>query len=192
MKRERFSRVNERFLKAVLACAGLLALPLWAMGEGKPIQVSLTPDIAAVSRHERIEGVTLGVWSENPQTALALGLVNGSSIESAGASLGLALNYADSYRGVHFAPVNYSMVDFLGWQAGFVNYTAGFMKGLQSGVVNYAGSLTGLQFGLVNFAGTANAGFQIGLVNIIHENKAWFDQMPDQVAPGMLFVNWRF
>lgn len=176
----------------MLACGALAMMPLGAMGEGKPLQLSLTPDIATVNRHEKIEGVSLNVWGENPQRGLAVGFVNGSSVRGIGASLGLLVNYADSYKGLHLAPVNYTMVDFLGWQAGFVNYTDGFMKGLQSGVVNYAGRLTGLQFGVVNFAETADMGCQLGFVNVIRENSAWFTRLPDQVAPAMVFVNWRF
>ncbi len=162
-----------------------------AMAAGKPFQLSLTPDIAIFNRSQRINGLTIGIWSENPQTALALGIVNGSTGQSSGLSWALILNYADNYQGVHWAPVNYTKGDFLGWQGGIVNYTAGTMKGLQTGTVNYAGSLTGLQLGLVNYAETAKSGVQIGLVNIIPSNR-WFSGLPDELAPGMIFVNWRF
>ena len=157
----------------------------------KPIQLSLTPEIALYDRSETIEGLTLGIWGENPQTALALGFVNGSTGQSAGLSLALVLNYADNYKGIQFAPINYSMGGFLGWQAGLVNYTDGFMKGLQTGVVNYAGKLTGLQLGLVNYAATAETGVQLGLVNFIPDNP-WFTGLPDELAPGMILINWRF
>jgi len=156
-----------------------------------PIQLSLTPDIAIVDRAETIKGLTLSIWGENPQRALSLGIANGSTGQSAGVSLGFILNYADDYKGIQWAPVNYTKGDFLGWQAGFVNYTDGVMKGFQSGWVNYAGSLTGLQLGFVNYAKTAETGVQIGLVNLIPSN-AWFSELPDELAPGMLFVNWRF
>jgi len=157
----------------------------------QPIQLSLTPEIALFDRSERIEGLALSIWGENPQTALALGFVNGSTGESAGLSLAFILNYADDYKGVQWAAVNYTEGDFLGWQAGFVNYTGGTMKGLQTGWVNYAGKLTGLQFGLVNYAESAETGVQIGLVNLIPSN-AWFSELPDQLAPGMIFLNWGF
>lgn len=157
----------------------------------QPIQLSLTPEIAIFDRSERIEGLALSIWGENPQTALALGFVNGSTGQSAGLSWSFILNYADTYTGVQWAAVNYTEVDFLGWQAAFVNYTGGTMKGLQSGFVNCAGKLTGLQFGFVNYAETAETGAQIGLVNLIPSN-AWFSELPDELAPGMIFVNWRF
>lgn len=162
-----------------------------AVMASQPIQLSLTPEIALFDRSERIEGLALSIWGENPQTALALGFVNGSTGDSAGLSLSFILNYADNYTGVHWAAVNYTENDFLGWQAAFVNYTGGTMKGLQTGWVNYAGKLTGLQFGFVNFAETAETGVQIGLVNLIPSN-AWFKELPDELAPGMIFVNWRF
>ena len=157
----------------------------------QPIQLSLTPEIALFDRNEKIEGLALSIWGENPQTALALGFVNGSTGESAGVSLSFILNYADDYKGVQWAAVNYTENDYLGWQAGFVNYTGGTMKGLQSGFVNYAGKLTGLQFGIVNYAESAETGVQIGLVNLIPSN-AWFTELPDQLAPGMVFLNWGF
>jgi hypothetical protein len=41
---------------------------------------------------------------------------------------------------------------------------------LQLGAVNYAGNLSGLQVGVVNYAAMAEAGVQIGLVNLIPSN----------------------
>ena len=81
---------------------------------------------------------------------------------------------------------------FLGWQSGFINYTGGKEKGLQTGTVNYASDLTGLQLGLANFADYAETGIQIGLINVIRETETWFKEFPDAVAPGMIIVNWRF
>ena len=172
---------------AVLAIAIIGASSAMA---STPIQISLTPDIALFSRHEQVNGLALSIWGENPQSALALGIVNGSTGNSVGFSWAFLLNYADSYKGVQWGAVNYAH-DFLGWQHGFVNYTDGSMKGLQSGFVNYAGKLTGLQFGFVNFAETAENGVQIGLINILPQN-AWFSDLPDGLAPGMVFLNWRF
>jgi hypothetical protein len=156
----------------------------------KPLQISLTPDLSLYGPVERIEGLALSLWGENPQTAVALGIVNGSTGDSAGFSLGLLLNYAHNYKGIHWAPINYVKGDFLGWQSGFVNYTDGAMKGLQSGVVNYAGRLTGLQFGLVNYAASAETGLQIGLLNFMPQNR-FLSGLPNELAPVMVFVNWR-
>ncbi len=192
-------------MKKILAFLGVALVATGAMAGSKPIQLSLTPDIALFDRTERINGLTLNIWGENPQSALALGFVNGSTDKSAGLSWGL-LNYADNYKGVEWGLVNYTKGDFDGWQRGLVNYTKGdfdgwqdglvnytigSVKGLQTGVVNYAGKLTGLQLGLVNYAATADSGVQIGLVNIIPDNK-WFSKFPKELAPGMIVVNWRF
>lgn len=173
--------------------AGIVGCVIVATGAmaSRPFQLSLTPDISVFGRTEMIEGVTLGIWSENPQTALALGIINGSTGRSGGFSWALILNYAEDYTGVQWAPINYTKGDFLGWQAGFVNYTGGAMKGLQSGTVNYAGRLTGLQFGFVNYAASAETGVQIGLINIMPENR-WFSGLPNELAPAMVFVNWHF
>lgn len=176
-------RIHVVLLGVLVAGAGLAGT--------KPIQVSLTPDISLYGRNETIEGLSLSLWGENPQRALALGIVNGSTGQSAGVSWAFLLNYADSYTGVQWAPVNYTKGDFLGWQGGAVNYTAGTMKGLQTGWVNYAGQLTGLQFGFLNYAETAETGVQVGLINLIPTN-AWFSELPNALAPGMVFVNWRF
>lgn len=161
-----------------------------AMAAGKPFQASLTPDIALYDRTETIEGFALSVWGENPQRAFALGIVNGSTGRSVGLSVG-ALNYAEHYTGFQLGLVNVASGDVLGWQHGFVNYTDGFMTGLQSGCFNYARSLTGVQFGWVNCALMAQSGVQIGLVNIMPTNP-WFSDLPNKLAPGMIFVNWRF
>ena len=178
-------------MKKTVAILASVMLGAIAAIASTPLQISITPDVAVFSRMTRVEGLSLSIWGENPQSALALGVVNGSSGSSAGISLALLLNYADSYKGLQVAPVNYNTGDFLGWQAGFVNYTDGTMRGLQTGWVNYAGRLTGLQFGIVNFADTADNGVQIGLVNILPQN-AWMSDLPDGLAPGMVFLNWRF
>lgn len=65
------------------------------------------------------------------------------------------------------------------------------LKGVQTGWVNYARRFTGVQLGLVNFAETAEAGLQVGIVNVMRKNR-WFGEFPDAVAPGMVLVNWRF
>ena len=176
-------------MKKTLFCLVIVFTANTAMAGSKPIQLSLTPDIALHGRGEIIEGLTLSIWGENQQKALSLGIVNGSNGQSVGLSLGL-LNYADGYRGIHYGGVNYTKNSFFGLQIGFVN-CAGQMKGLQLGYVNYAEHLNGVQLSFINYAETAQTGVQIGLLNIIAQNK-WFDNFPDEVAPGMLLVNWRF
>jgi len=161
----------KKVLFAVLIC--LVATSAYA--ETKPFQLSLVPDVAIHSKDTRIEGVTLNIWGENPQSALALGFVNGSTGDSAGFSWGLC-NYAENYTGVEWSWVNYASGNFKGWQ---------------SGLVNYAGTLTGLQLGCVNYAETAKSGVQIGFINVIPKNE-WFKAFPNQLAKGMIFVNWRF
>ena len=174
----------------------LLAL---ATTDIRPFNLSLTPDIAIYDRSTTIQGLTLSILGENQQTSLALGLVNGTVGQSAGLSLGI-LNYAENYKGLQWGLVNYTSQDFAGWQGGFfcgvvgsiVNYTGGNMTGLQTGVVNYAGNLTGIQVGLINYAVKMDAGIQIGLINIIRANTSWFSELPEELAPGMIIVNWRF
>jgi hypothetical protein len=160
-----------------------------AMAATEPYNLSLTPDVAVFPRTDTIEGVTLSVWGENEQTSLALGFANGSVRNSAGLDWGL-LNYADNYKGLQWSAINYNKGDFLGWQAGILEYTWGTMMGLQTGVVNFAGKLTGLELGLVNYTEDVDSGLQIGIVNIVKNNKSWFDDLPNSLAPVMFLVNW--
>jgi hypothetical protein len=182
--------------KVLTVLAGVIGVSSVLASE--PVQLSLTPDFAIYDRSERIEGVALSIWGENPQSAFALGFVNGSTGDSVGLSVGL-VNYADSYTGCQWSFVNYTAGDFTGWQGGpfsgllvsGVNYTGGSLTGFQCGLVNYAGELNGLQVGFINVADTAKSGVQIGIVNIMPENE-WFTKLPGELAPGMIFVNWHF
>ena len=158
----------------VLACLGIFMTVGQAMAS-KPIQLSLIPDIALYSKTTHIAGLSLSIWGENPQSSLALGLVNGFTGTSKGFALGF-LNYSGSYKGFQLAGVN---------------YTQGSMLGGQLGIVNYVEHLKGVQIGAINYAASATTGFQLGILNLIPKNQ-WFTAFPNQVAPGMIFVNWRF
>jgi len=192
-QRKKEKRVMKKLLTVLAGVIGVSSVMA-----SEPVQLSLTPNFAIYDRSERIEGVALSIWGENPQSAFALGFVNGSTGDSVGLSVGL-VNYADSYRGCQWGFVNYTEGDFTGWQGGpffgllvsGVNYTGGSMTGFQCGLVNYAGKLNGLQVGFVNIADTAKSGVQIGIVNIMPENE-WFSKLPDELAPGMILVNWHF
>ena len=183
--------------KQVLAVlAGFLAIGSVVASE--PIQLSLTPKIALHTRNVMIEGLSLNIWGQNPQAGLALGFVNGSSGRSGGLSVRL-LNYGENYTGLQWGLVNTVVNDFIGWQGGFllglvgsvVNDVGGTLTGFQCGVVNNVGKLNGLQLGVFNYARTVHAGVQIGIVNIMPEN-AWFSAFADELAPGMIIVNWHF
>lgn len=100
----------------------------------KAFQASLTPDVAILDKTERIEGLTLSIWGCNPQTSIALGLINGTSEDSKGVSIGFA-NYGQMYRGI---------------QLGFAN-ADDELKGLQLGVINSTKKTSsGIQLGLFN------------------------------------------
>ncbi len=156
---------------------------LWAgsvFAQSKPFQLSLTPEIAVQPRFMLIEGLAINLWGENEQRAIALGLVNGSVGDSVGVSLG-GLNYAENYTGVHLGLINYTSGQFGGLQCGWL---AGFSA------INYAGSLTGIQLGIINYAETAENGIQLGVLNIINQTEGWFDNFPNEIAPGMILINW--
>ena len=158
--------------------------------EDAVFQASLTPEIAIYPSTTFVRGLSLNIWGENPQTGLTLGFVNGSSGDSGGFTWGL-LNYADSYTGVAWGFFNVSQTSFIGWQHGWVNVAQGEFVGFQSGwLVNYAREFKGFQLGLVNYAEHLN-GLQVGLVNMAMNNP-WFNEFPDKLAPGFVFVNWSF
>jgi hypothetical protein len=142
--------------------------------ESKFLQLSLTPGVALHKPDTRINGMSLGIWNENPQSGFSLGVVNGSTGESSGFSLGV-VNYTDTYRGYHWGVVNFSKTLFSGWQNGCVNM-AREIHGLQTGVVNYAETLNGVQIGLVCLA----------------YNNPWFSEFPSKLAKGFVFANWSF
>ena len=165
-------------MKKLLFVVILCCFPTGALAETKGFQLSLTPDIAIQTKTTQIEGVTLGLWSENPQNALALGIVNGSTGDSSGLALSFLANYSENYKGAQLA-----------WIA---NYSKGKVEGLQWAAFNYASTLHGLQLGFINYAERSNKGLQVGFINIMNETQKWFGNLPNEVAPGMIFVNWRF
>jgi hypothetical protein len=184
-------------MKTLVTPVTLLALALGvqaddvgstAAADSKFFQASLTPDIAIHSRDTRVQGISLNIWGENPQGAFALGIVNGSTGDSSGFSLGLA-NYAENYTGVQMSFVNCTTGRLVGWQDSFVNY-AKDLQGVQSGFLNIADTASGLQLGAVNYTREMN-GVQIGFANIITDNP-WFSEFPNKLAKGFVFVNWSF
>ncbi len=170
-----------------------------AGAQTRGFQASLTPDIAIHDRETRIEGLTLSIWGENPQSAVSIGFVNGSVGPSRGFSIGL-VNYAEQYNGAQWSLVNINSGNFTGWQGGFalglagsvLNYCGGDLNGVQTGLVNLTGGMSGVQIGLVNYAQRMDQGFQLGLVNMIGNSSGWFANWPNEIAPGMILVNWKF
>jgi hypothetical protein len=157
--------------------------------EPAAFQASLTPDIAIEAKDTRINGVALSIWGQNPQSALALGFINGSTGESKGFTWGL-VNYTESYNGVAWAFANFNNGTFNGWEDGLLNYSQGSFTGLQSGWVNISEEFNGLQIGLLNYAKQLD-GVQIGFVNVALNNP-WFSEFPDKLATGFPIVNWSF
>ena len=149
-------------------------------------QASLTPDIAIYTRASQINGLSLGIWGENPQHALAISLVNGSTGDSQGVTLGI-VNYADSYEGIAFGWLNSSRENFYGWQNGVINFSHGTFTGLQMGALNVTQEMHGLQLGVFNFSENLR-GVQLGFANVALNNP-WFNEMPDRLATGFPFLN---
>ena len=121
-------------IKTLILCVIACVITSTAFAGTKAFQASIAPGIALHDRHQKIEGLTLSIWGENPQASLALGIINGTSDNSAGFSLGF-INYGDTYKGV---------------QLGFLNVDKK-LQGAQLGVINIAkDTKTGFQFGLLN------------------------------------------
>lgn len=182
-------------MKKVLIATLVLATASGAFAS-KGFQASLVPDIAIHDRTTDINGVSIGVWNENPGTQWQLGFVNGATGDSAGLQAFIFLptffNYAENYKGVQWSWVNYASGDFTGLQWGWIGNYAGSLTGAQVGMVNYAKTVDGgFQWGLVNYAETTHNLFQLGLVNIMADNN-WFTDFPGDLAKGFVFVNWTF
>jgi len=172
----------------------LLVITSLVIASGKlladtPIQLSLVPYITLLPRTETVKGFSLGIWSENPQSSLTLGFINGSSGESSGLSIG-AVNYAESYTGIQWGIVNLSTANFVGWQNGWVNVAQGTFTGFQLAFVNVSENTTGVQAGWLNYAQELK-GVQLGLINVAMNNPP-FREIPDKLAPVFPFLNWSF
>jgi hypothetical protein len=175
-------------IKSILLAALLgAALPLRA--DESAFQLSLVPDVALHPRTTQVNGISFGIWNENPQSSLELGFVNGNTGDSRGVSLGI-VNYAENYAGLQWGAVNYCREKFTGIQDGYVNVCTGPATGLQYGYVNYAQKFCGLQLGAVNYAGDLR-GVQIGFINVA-VNNPWFKEFPKQLATGFPLLNWSF
>jgi hypothetical protein len=177
-------------MKKLLTITSIVVGACAVQADQSAIQLSLTPDIAIHSRNTAIHGFSLGIWSENPQKSLTLGIVNGSTGDSQGLTWAFIANYADSYTGVAWSLVNVSKTSFVGWQSGLVNLAQGSFTGLQSGFYNDGEKTKGLQLGVINFAEDLH-GVQIGLFNMAMNNP-WFTEFPNKLATGFPFVNWSF
>ena len=147
-------------LKVLFICAIVSLSASSTFAAHKVFQASLTPNVAILDKSERIEGLTLSFWGNNPQNALALGIINGTSGESGGLSIGFA-NYGNIYRGI------------------------------QIGAINSNKEIEGLQIGVICYTKKTVSGIQIGLINIIKQNKCWFGNFPMELAPVMIGINWR-
>ena len=183
-------------MKKLLVAALALATATGAFAAG--FQASLTPNIAVHDRNEDINGVSIGVWNENPSAKFQwqFGFVNGATADSVGVQwfvfLPTIYNYAENYTGGQLAFVNYTSGKFVGAQLGAVSI-AGDLTGLQWSGVNWAKNCSsGVQLGVVNYTGTVTDWcFQLGLVNIIADN-AWFKEFPSEFAQGFIIANWSF
>src|ERR1039458_6632608 len=107
-------------MKKLLILTTLAGSTIVSQADEPVFQASLTPDLAIHSRTTQINGLSLNIWGENPQSSLNLGFVNGSTGNSQGLAWGLA-NYSDSYTGVAWGLVNISRERFFGWQHGVIN-----------------------------------------------------------------------
>jgi hypothetical protein len=153
-----------------LVVLSILAVTSPVMAENKPIQLSLVTPIQIFPETMPISGFRFN-------------LIYGRSVSVTGLDLGLANHITTGKsQGVQWGLVNINDAQYVGWQNGSVNYVKGDVRGVQTGIVNYANHANGLQFGLINYAVTLN-GLQIGLVNIIKQGGQF---------PVFPIVNWSF
>jgi len=151
-------------IKTLIPCIIACVITSTAFAGSKVFQASLVPGIALHNRHQQIDGFTLSFWGENPQSSLALGIINGTAGNSGGLSLGF-LNYGGGKGSTY--------------------------KGVRFGAINAEKKLHGFQLGILNIAKDTKTGLQFGLINIILKNKKWFSNFPNEIAPFTILVNWR-
>ncbi|MBU1078142.1 MAG: hypothetical protein KKH98_12670 [Spirochaetes bacterium] len=149
---------------SVLLIFIFLVLNIEVQAENKPIQLALFTPVQIFSEESVITGFRLN-------------LLYGRNVTVVGLDWGFVNHTTEGVsKGVQWGFVSINEADYQGWQHNSVSYTKGTFKGLQVGVVNYAGHASGVQFGLVNYAATME-GLQIGLVNIIGDG-GWFPVFP--------------
>jgi hypothetical protein len=176
--------------KALFLAAGLaLAAFTSTAADTTVFQLSLVPQVALFPRTTQVNGLSFGIWNENPQYSLELGFVNGNTGDSRGVSLGIA-NYSENYMGIQWGVVNFCRDEFTGIQDGDVNVCLGQFTGLQYGYVNYAHEFCGLQLGAINYTDNLR-GVQLGFINVAMNNP-WFKEFPNKLATGFPIFNWSF
>ena len=180
----------KRFAASVLT-ATLIAAGARTETPARPFQFSVVPDFAICDQTEDVTGLALNIWGSNQEHALAIGLINGSFGQSGGLAFGF-VNYTANFNGGQAGLLNVATDAYNGGQVGFVNYAQNTLSGVQCGLLNYAGRLDGFQVGFVNMAPPMEAGLQVGFLNLIVENRQWFGGLPNELAPAMVFVNWKF
>ena len=177
--------------KTFFLAAGLALATFTGMAaDTTPFQLSLVPQVALFPRTTQVNGLSFGIWNENPQYSLELGFVNGNTGDSRGVSLGIVNYSLDDYMGIQWGAVNFCRHDFTGLQDGDVNVCLGQFTGLQYGYVNYAHEFCGLQLGAVNYTDNLR-GVQLGLINVAMNNP-WFTEFPNKLATGFPIFNWSF
>jgi hypothetical protein len=131
--------------------------PAQAAAQDNPINLALVPPIQIVPENESV-------------TAFRLSLIYGANANMKGFDWSLASKTTGNFTGVQWAAVGLVDKDFEGWQSAFVGITQGTVTGFQGpfSVYNSAGYLHGIQIGLVNSTQTIK-GIQIGLINLIKE-----------------------
>lgn len=140
-------------LVILAACVGSLC-PMGASAQDNPVQLSLFTPVQIVDETESV-------------TALRLSLIYGSNVNVTGFDWGLVAKNTGNGKGVQWAGVALVDNDFEGWQWSFVGITKGSFTGLQGmSAYNSAGYLNGVQIGLINSTETIK-GVQVGLLNFI-------------------------
>ena len=139
-----------------------------------PLAVSLAPGFGVPDEDWNICGIRLNIFAgkHHDISFLDVGTIaNLAAGEANGLQLAGVYNQADSCGGaLQIAGVaNRCDNGFVGIQSALVNAAGTVAGGLQIGVFNRTESLTGLQIGVVNYTHEA-VGLQIGLLNVIADS----------------------
>ncbi len=129
----------------------------------------------AQSRADTVHGLNLGPISAHVSGEMkgvqASLLINDARTVVGMQVSGLSNLSLSALRGVQITPLtNLSRGIREGVQIGGLNVVSGDMRGVQTGIYNYADTLCGMQIGIVNVNDRNPKGFQLGLVNLSNDS----------------------
>ena len=164
-----FTFLFSLFTAALCAASPFSPLQIGLDGEDLQLVDAHTPVIGLrlnlpVSGNDDVGGLDVGVASyANTFSGLRLNLWSWTKGPVNGLEMSLCTMAMENLNGIHVSGLGIVALEMRGIQAGLVSY-AGTLRGLQIALWPTASDLFGLQLGLANFSDTSR-GLQLGIFN---------------------------